>query len=54
MINDPTRMCRKEPLGLHVALSLMHPANLEGADWNVFRMPGRLPGHRRVGEPAGR
>ena len=30
MISDPTRMCRKERLGLHVALLLMHLANLEG------------------------
>ena len=29
MFDDPTRMCRKERLGLHVALLLMHLANLE-------------------------
>ena len=30
MINEPARVCRKERLGLHVALLLMHLANFEG------------------------
>ncbi len=29
MISEPARMCRKERLGLHVALLLMHLANPE-------------------------
>ncbi len=30
MISEPARVCGKERLGLHVALLLMHLANLEG------------------------
>ncbi len=29
MISEPARVCRKERLGLHVALLLMHLANFE-------------------------